>query len=154
MAWAARTGARRSATWRQYCFALRARRTEPISSAGDSRVDVRFRPLPADEAGWPRSCEQRGLLRRAPVPIESTPVEAQHLSSSSGDADAVTIQSPSRRVVCSTSEAAAVAPGGTSEDCPPVGSDAERASEEVPFLQRRTSGGGRRVKRFGLSRAE
>jgi hypothetical protein len=87
----------------------------------------------------------KDLLRTASVSIESTTVEAQHLSSSSGDADAhsVTIQSPSRRVVCSASEAAAVAAGSTSEDGAPAGPDVERTSGEAPFLQRRTSGGGR-----------
>jgi hypothetical protein len=85
----------------------------------------------------------KGLLTAVPVPIESIVVEAQHLSSSSGDADAHTIPSQSERVVFPTSEASAVATGGTSEDGPPVGSDAERASADAAFFQQRSTGGGR-----------
>jgi hypothetical protein len=87
----------------------------------------------------------KGLLTTSPDPIESTVVEAQHLSSSSGDADAhtVTIWSPTRRAVYSTSEAAAVATGSAGEDGPPVGPDAERVSVEAVFVRQRTTGGGR-----------
>ncbi len=38
----------------------------------------------------------KGLLTTSPDPIESTVAEAQHLSSSSGDADAQTVTMPSR----------------------------------------------------------
>ncbi|HEY6375604.1 MAG TPA: hypothetical protein VIX90_08775 [Edaphobacter sp.] len=83
------------------------------------------------------------LLSGTPGLIELTVVQAQHLSSSSGDADAHTIPSQSERVVFPTSEASAVAAGGTSEDGPPVGSDAERASAEAVFFQQQATGGGR-----------
>jgi hypothetical protein len=87
----------------------------------------------------------KDLLTTSPDPIESTVAEAQHLSSSSGDADAqtVTIPSPTGRAVCSTSEAAAVATGSAGENDPPVGPDAERVSVEAVFVQQRTTGGGR-----------
>jgi hypothetical protein len=85
----------------------------------------------------------KDLLSAAPDPIESTVLEAQHHSSSSGDADAPTIPSQSERVVFPASEAAAVAPGSTSENGPPVGSDAERASAEAACVQQRATGGGR-----------
>jgi hypothetical protein len=85
----------------------------------------------------------KGLLSALAHPIESTVFEAQHLSSSSGDADAHTIPSQSEGVVCPTREASAVATGGTSEDGPPTGSDAERASAGAAFFQQRATGGGR-----------
>jgi hypothetical protein len=85
----------------------------------------------------------KDLLSAALVPIESTGLEAQHLSSSSGDADAypVTVQSQSGRVVLSTGEAAAVATRSASEDGPPVGADAKRTSAAPLFCDQ--SGGGR-----------
>jgi hypothetical protein len=60
------------------------------------------------------------LLSATSDPVESTVVEAQHLSSSSGDADAyaVTLEDQSGRVVFSTRKAAAVASGSASEDGP------------------------------------
>jgi hypothetical protein len=85
----------------------------------------------------------KDLLSAAAVPIESTGLEAQHLSSSLGDADAytVTVQSPSERVVLSSGEVAAVANGSASEDGPPTGPDAERTSAAPSFSDQ--SGGGR-----------
>lgn len=86
----------------------------------------------------------KDLLSAVPDPIESTVVEAQHLSSSTGDADAPTIPSQSERVVFPTGEAAAVATGSTPEDDPASCQDAERASAEAPFVrQQLATGGGR-----------
>jgi hypothetical protein len=78
----------------------------------------------------------KDLLSAALVPIESTGLEAQHLSSSSGDADAhaVTLEDQSARVVFSTHEAAAVARGSASENGPSAGLDAERTSATSPFF--------------------
>ena len=75
----------------------------------------------------------KDLLSAAPDPIESTVVEAQHLSSSTGDADVPTIPSQSERVVFPTGEAAAVATGSTPEDDPTSCQDAKRASAEAPL---------------------
>jgi hypothetical protein len=84
----------------------------------------------------------KSLLSAASDPVESTVVEAQHLSSSSGDADAyaVTLEDQSGRVVFSTRKAAAVASGSASEDGPSAGPDAERTSAAPPFS---SQGGGR-----------
>ena len=84
----------------------------------------------------------KGLLSAATGPIESTIVEAQHRSSSSGDADAPTIPSQSERVVFPTGEAAAVATGSTPEDGPTSCQDAERASAEAPFVRQQLATGG------------
>lgn len=72
----------------------------------------------------------KSLLSTGPYPVESMVFEAQHLSSSSGDADAfaVTLEDQSRRAVFSAHEASAVANGGPPEDGPIAGSDAERTS--------------------------
>ena len=77
----------------------------------------------------------RSLLSQVLDPVESTVAEAQHLSSSSGDADAhaVRLEDQSARVVFSTHEAAAVARGSTSENGPSAGQDAERTSATWPF---------------------
>jgi hypothetical protein len=76
---------------------------------GDSGVDVRLRPLQRDETGQSGLCKQcrlaelTGLLSPAVDPIESSAVQAQHLSSSSGgvDADNVTTQSQPGQAVFS-----------------------------------------------------
>jgi hypothetical protein len=85
----------------------------------------------------------KDLLTTSPDPIESTVAEAQHLSSSSGDADAhaVTLEDQSARVVFSTHEAAAVARGSASENGPSVGQDAERTSATSPFSSHVGGGG-------------
>jgi hypothetical protein len=77
----------------------------------------------------------RSLLSQVLDPVESTAAEAQHLSSSSGDADAhaVTLEDQSARVVFSTHEAAAVARRSASENGPPARQDAERTSATSPF---------------------
>jgi hypothetical protein len=84
----------------------------------------------------------RDLLSAAAVPIESTGLAAQHLSSSSGDADAytVTVQNPSGRVVLSSGEAATAVNGSASEDGPPAGPDAERTSAAPPFSEQSRGG--------------
>jgi hypothetical protein len=70
-------------------------------------------------------------------------VQAQHDSSSSGDADAqpMSAQKPSRRVVFSSSEAPQVARGSATEDSPTLGQDVERTL--APPLHERETGGGR-----------
>jgi len=87
----------------------------------------------------------KDLLKTESVSVESATIEAQHLSSSSGDADAhtITIHIPSRRAVPPPDRTAAGASGNTSENGPPVGPDAERASIEAVSVQQRTTGGGR-----------
>jgi len=77
----------------------------------------------------------KSLLSAGPDPVESMVFEAQHLSSSSGDADAyaVTLEDKSRRVVFSTHEAAAIANGRAPEDGPIAGPDAERTSAAPAF---------------------
>jgi len=87
----------------------------------------------------------KGLLSATPSAIESDVVQAQHLFSSSGDADAhtVTVQNQSGRVIFSTGEATAVVAGDISKDGPPAGPDVERTSAEAAMVQRRTTGGGR-----------
>jgi hypothetical protein len=68
--------------------------------------------------------------------------EAQHLSSSSGDANAyaVTLEDQSRRVVFSTHEAVAVANGRAPEDGPIAGPDVERTSA-APAISGQTGDG-------------
>jgi len=85
------------------------------------------------------------LLSPAADAIESSASEAQHLSRSSGDADAhEAIQEQPRRVIFSTGEAAGVATGSTPEDDPPFCQDAERASAEAPFVRQQSAAGGGR----------
>jgi len=88
--------------------------------------------------------ELMGLLSPAVDPIESSVVQAQHLSSSSGgaDADNVTIQSLSGRAVFSSGAVAAAATGRLSADGAVVGQDDERTSPERAPPQR-AGGGGR-----------
>ena len=83
------------------------------------------------------------LLSAATECSQQDMVQAQHDSSSSGDADAqtVAVQDPSRRVVFSSSEAPPVARRSTAEDGPTAGQDAERAL--APPLRCRNTGGGR-----------
>ena len=70
-------------------------------------------------------------------------VEAQHDSSSSGDADAqsVSAQAPSRRVVFSSSETPRVTHRRATEDGPTLSQDVERTL--VPPLGGHDTGGGR-----------
>ena len=84
------------------------------------------------------------LLSAAVDPIESSVVQAQHLSSSSGgvDADNVAIQNQSGRAVFSSSAVAAAATGSLSADGAVVGPDDERTSAEGASPQR-AGGGGR-----------
>jgi hypothetical protein len=69
-------------------------------------------------------------------------IQAQHHSSSSGDADAQTdsVQDPSRRVVFSTREAPRVTSRSAAEDGPTAGEDAERILA-APLHGRKTGGG-------------
>jgi hypothetical protein len=68
------------------------------------------------------------LLLAATGTSERGVIQAQHHSSSSGDADAQTdpVQKPSRQVVFSPSEAPRVASGSPAENGPTAGEDAER----------------------------
>jgi len=88
--------------------------------------------------------ELTSLLSPAVDPIESSVVQAQHLSSSSGgaDVDNVTIQSQSGRAVFSPGAVAAAATGSLSADGAVVGPDDERTSAEGSSPQR-AGGGGR-----------
>ena len=83
------------------------------------------------------------LLSAATECSQQDMVQAQHDSSSSGDADAqaVSAQEPSRRVVFSSSEAARVAHRSTAKDGPTVGQDVERTL--APPLRGHDTGGGR-----------
>jgi hypothetical protein len=68
------------------------------------------------------------LLSAATLPIERDVVQAQHQSSSAGDADAeaVTVPTQSGRVIFSTQSNPRVTCGGATEARPPNGEDAER----------------------------
>lgn len=70
-------------------------------------------------------------------------VQAQQDSSSSGDADAqaVSAQEPSRRVVFSSCEASRIAHRSAAEDGPTLGQDVERTL--APSLRGHDTGGGR-----------
>jgi len=83
------------------------------------------------------------LLAAATECSQQDMVQAQHDSSSSGDADAqaVSAQKPSRRVVFSSSEAPRVARGSAAEDGPPLGQDVARTL--APALRGHDTGGGR-----------
>jgi hypothetical protein len=85
----------------------------------------------------------KSLLSQVPEPVESAAAEAQHLSSSSGDADAyaVTPEEQSARVVSSAHETATVASGSASENGPAAGQDAERTFAASTFSSH--IGGGR-----------
>jgi len=76
-------------------------------------------------------CSQQGM------------VQAQHDSSSSGDADAqaVSAEEPSRRVVFSSRETPRVARRSATKDDPPSGQDVERTL--APALRGYDTGGGR-----------
>ena len=89
--------------------------------------------------------ELRDILSTATRPVASSIAGAQHLSGSSGDADAnlIMVQPTSGRVVLSTSEAAAVAAGSSAADAPPVSTDVARAPEQTAWLRKSASGGGR-----------
>jgi hypothetical protein len=82
------------------------------------------------------------LLSAATGPSEPGVVQAQHHSSSSGDADAQidSVKNPSRRVVFSTREAPRVTSGSAAEDGPTAGQDAERILA-APLHGRKTGGG-------------
>jgi hypothetical protein len=86
----------------------------------------------------------RGLLSLDRDRIESGVVQAQHLSSDIGgaDADNTPIQSPTRRAVFSASSPAAAASGTLSGNASLVGADDERMPAEGPSPPR-SSGGGR-----------
>jgi hypothetical protein len=99
-------------------------------------------------AEWMFDCHACGRMKPAQFPLvdcaallalqhllsavternERCVIQAQHPSSSSGDADAQTdsVQKPSRQVVFSASEAPRVASGSTSENGSTAGQDAER----------------------------
>ena len=83
------------------------------------------------------------LLAAATECSQQDMVQAQHDSSSSGDADAqaVSAHKPSRRVVFSSSEAPRVARGSAAEDGPTLGQDVERTL--APALRGHDTGGGR-----------
>jgi hypothetical protein len=84
------------------------------------------------------------LLLNAADSIEPVLIQAQHISSSSGgaDADRVTIQVQSRRAVLFTRAATGVAAGSSSGDDRTPGPDDARTSAEGHSLER-TRGGGR-----------
>ena len=86
--------------------------------------------------------ELKDLLSTTARSLASSLPGAQHLPSSSGDADAHIIMVPptSGRVVFSTSEAAAAACGRATEDGSSAGADVERTSGQAASF---TSGGGR-----------
>jgi hypothetical protein len=75
--------------------------------------------------------------------IELALIQAQHISSSSGgaDADTVTTQVQSGRVVLSTGEVAGFAGGSASGDVASAGPDDARTSAEGFSLQRTSRGG-------------
>jgi len=109
----------------------------------DSRICGRMKPADFPYVDCTALAALQQLLSAATQAKEWTVVQAQHHSSSSGDADAntVTVQSQSGRVVLSTDEAAGVAARSAAEDDPAPRPNAERTSAAPPFSD--PSGGGR-----------
>ena len=93
----------------------------------DSRVCGRMKPADFPYVDYTSLVALQQLLSAATQSNEWTVVQAQHHSSSSGDADAntVTVQSQSGRVVLSTGEAAGVATRSAAEDDPATRPDAK-----------------------------
>lgn len=94
----------------------------------DLRACGRMKPAELPHVDCAALFALKSLLSSATGTNELDVVQAQHHSSSSGDADAQTIavQNPSRRVVFSSSEAPRVASRSAAENGPTAGQDAER----------------------------
>jgi hypothetical protein len=84
----------------------------------------------------------RALLALRADSIESSEIEAQHLSSDleGADVDSVSIEVPAGGAVCSASATATVAGGSLSADSPLNGSDDERTSLQGRSSERRREG--------------
>ncbi len=109
----------------------------------DSRVCGRMKPAELPHVECAALLALQHLLSAATGPNELGVIQAQHHSSSSGDADAQTesVQNPSRRVVSSTGEAPRVTSRSATEDGSAAGQDAEGIFAEAPHC--REKGGGR-----------
>jgi hypothetical protein len=93
----------------------------------DSRACGRMQPAELPHVDCAALLALQHLLSAATGPKERSVIQAQHHSSSSGDADAQadSVQNPSRQVVFSPSEAPRVASRSAAENGPTAGQDAE-----------------------------
>jgi hypothetical protein len=109
----------------------------------DSHLCGQMKPAELPQVGCAALLALKHLLSAVTESSERDVVEAQHDSSSSGDADAqaVAVQDSSRRFVFSPSEAPRVARRSAAEDGPTLGQDVERTL--APPLHGRETGGGR-----------
>jgi hypothetical protein len=108
----------------------------------DCRACDRMKPTKFPYVDYAALLALEHLLSATTGPSERGVIQAQHHSSSSGDADAQidSVEDPSRRVVFSTREAPRVTSGSAAEDGPTAGQDAERIFAATPH-GRRTGGG-------------
>ncbi len=109
----------------------------------DSRACGRMKPAELPHVDCAALLALQHLLSAATGPNERGVIQAQHHSSSSGDADAQTesVQNPSRRVVFSTCEAPRVTSRSAAEDGSAAGQDAGGIFPAAPHC--RETGGGR-----------
>ena len=109
----------------------------------DSNLCGRMKPAEMPRVDCAALLALKYLLSAATACSHQDMVEAQHDSSSSGDADAqaVSAQAPSRRVVFSSSETPRVTHRRAAEDGPTPSQDVERTL--VPPLRSHDTGGGR-----------
>ena len=109
----------------------------------DSNLCGRMKPAETPRVDCAALLALKHLLSAATECGQQDMVQAQHDSSSSGDADAqaVSAQEPSRRVVFSSSEASRVAHRSAAKDGPTLGQDVERTL--APPLRGHDTGGGR-----------
>jgi hypothetical protein len=108
----------------------------------DLRACGRMKPAELPHVDCAALLALKHLLSTATGSSERDVVQAQHDSSSSGDADAqaIAVQEPSRRVVFSASEAPRVTSRSAAEDGPTLGQDAE-PTLAAPLHGRETGGG-------------
>ena len=108
----------------------------------DSHLCDQMKPAELPRVGCAALLALKHLLLAVPESSERDVVQAQHDSSSSGDADAqaVAVQDPSRRVVLSPSEAPRLTGRCAAEDGPTLSQDVERTLA-APLHGRGTGGG-------------
>jgi hypothetical protein len=108
----------------------------------DSHLCGQMKPVELPRVDCAALLALKHLLSAVTETSERRVVQAQHDSSSSGDADAqaVAIQDPSRRVVLFPSEAPRVTGRSAAEDGPTLSQDVERTLA-APLHGRETGGG-------------
>src|ERR1019366_4661324 len=109
----------------------------------DSNLCGRMKPAETPRVDCAALLALKHLLSAATECGQQDMVQAQQDSSSSGNADAqaVSAQEPSRRVVFSSSEASRIAHRSAAKDGPTLGQDVERTL--APSLRGHDTGGGR-----------